>query len=186
MSTNLSPSAWIGTKFFLARVFPWPCILVGAVMLFFGVKALVHAKASESWPTARGTIDSSSVEWRAGRHGGPKTYHVEIRYHYSIRGLMHGGMRVTVDDEESTDPSLAEEIVKRYPKGKAVTVYYSAESPSESVEAMLEPGIRPSLWLLPRIGLILLAAGTLTALFLPMVMAPFGRSAGPAEEAGGM
>jgi hypothetical protein len=186
MSTNLSPSAWTGTKFFLARVFPWPCILIGAVMLFFGVKALLYAKATSSWPTAEGTMESASVEWRKGRHGGDRTYHVEMRYSYFIRGVMHTGGRVTVDDQESTDSAAAEEIVKRYPPRKAVTVYYSPESPSESIESVLEPGIRPSLWVLPRVGLILLAAGVLMAFFLPMVMTLSVRSAEPADEAGGL
>jgi len=156
------------TRFFFARVFPWPFVAVGGVLLFIGVRGLLRGRASTDWPAVEGTITSSAVRRQqgGGRHSS-STYHAQVVYEYTVDGVAYNGDRVGYGDYGSSSPSHARGIVNRYPKGKAVTVHYMPGDPEECV---LEPGLHGQGWLLPGIGLAFFAAGTMAAIGLPKLM----------------
>ena len=137
-----------------ARICSSIFLLVGGVILFFGVKSLISAKASESWPTVRGKIISSSVESNSGKNG--TTYHAEVRYEYNVAGRVQSSNQVAFGDYGSSNPSDIHRIVMRYPAGAEVVVHYSPTSLTESV---LETGISGKTFLLPGFGSIFFVIG---------------------------
>ena len=70
-------------------------------------------------------------------------------------------------DLGTNDPSLAPDIVDRYPEGKRVTVSYNAEDPQES---LLEPGLKAGSWFFIWLGLPFLLIGILMVKFLPKLV----------------
>ncbi len=155
-----------GMRFFFSKLFPVPFILAGACTLFFGVRGLHRANESTTWPVADGTVQNSTVEYHSSSEGGG-TYHAEVLYQFSVDGLTRSGNKVAFGDYGSGDPSHAQNIVNRYPKGKQVTVHYRPGDPDTCI---LEPGLQGQAWFLPGFGLVFLVVGSLMAIFLPMLM----------------
>jgi hypothetical protein len=155
-----------GMRFFFSRLFPLPFILAGAFTLYFGVRGLHRANESTTWPVADGTIQKSTVEYHSSSEGGG-TYHAEVLYQFTVDGVTHSGNKVAFGDYGSSNPSHAQNIINRYPKGKDVTVHYRAGNPDTCI---LEPGLRGQTWFLPGFGLVFLVVGSLMAIFLPKLM----------------
>lgn len=151
-------------KFFFARIFPYPFVILGGLVLFFGVRNILHAGASTSWPTVSGVVRDSGVESESGENGA--TYHARIWYEYTADGIKHSGSRVAFGDYGSSDPSHAQNIVNRYPVGMGVTVHYLSSNPDESV---IETGVKSQAYFVPMGGLVFLTMGLLMAVFLPRV-----------------
>jgi hypothetical protein len=149
-------------KIFFGRVFPWPFILIGALVSFIGIRNFVQTSESVNWPIAQGIIRTSSVEYHSSNKGG--TYHAHIFYNYNLNGATYSGDRVAYGDYGSSNPSHAQEIVNRYPAGKNVTIYYM---PNEPEECLLEPGIKPQTWLVPGFGIVFFSTGIVMVVFLP-------------------
>jgi hypothetical protein len=154
-------------KFLFSRLFPWPFIIVGALVSWFGVRSLLRAEDSVKWPTVQGVVQSSSMEYHSGGKGGG-TYHAHVLYNYNLNGTAFSGDRIAYGDYGSSNPSHAQEIVNRYPAGAKVTVYYMRTNPEE---CLLEPGIKAQAWFLPGFGIVFLVAGVAMAVFLPKVFA---------------
>lgn len=57
----------------------------------------------------------------------------------------------------SSDPTAARILLKRYPVGKRVTVYYN---PARPQQAVLEPGVSGMAWILPAIRLLFAIVGS--------------------------
>jgi hypothetical protein len=166
-STNKMPR---GMVFFFSRIFPLIFIIVGGFTGFVGVRSLLRAKASSSWPTAQGVIVSSSVERHHSRDSDGHdrtTYHAEVFYEFTVDGTVYNGNKVAYGDYGSGNPSHARKIVNKYPKDKSVEVHYMPEDPGESI---LEPGVKAQAWFIPLFGLVFFSAGCVMALFLPRVM----------------
>ena len=66
------------------------------------------------------------------------TYHAEILYSFTVDGEPRSGNRIAFGDYGSSNPSHAQEIVNRYPVGKAVRVSYL---PGQPDVCLLEPGL---------------------------------------------
>lgn len=147
-SGNMPPAlAW-----FVTRVFPLLFVAVGVVMLVIGVTGLRRAVASTEWPTTQGEILSSEVERvrRDDHDRGPSTtFHARIRYGYSVGGEPYTGDRVGIGDYGTNTNHHARSVVRRYPVGSHVTVYYDPDRPRI---ALLEPGVRASAFIVPGIG----------------------------------
>ena len=98
-------------------------------MSVFGVRGRLLAFASKQWPTAEGTITSTSVrESRSTNSKGRDStyYHVEISYRFTVDGRSYSGDRVAFGDMGRGDPAYPRAVVKRYPCGMKVTVFYQA------------------------------------------------------------
>ena len=150
-------------KFFFARIFPWPFIIVGGFILFFGVRNMIHARASTLWPTVSGVVRESSVESQFGSKGST-TYNARVWYEYNVDQIKHSGNRIAYGDDDTSDPAHAQNIVNRYPPGMGVTVHYLSSNPDESV---LEPGIKTRTWMLAVFGFVFVAWGLLMVVILP-------------------
>jgi len=158
-------------QFTFSRAFPLSFILIGMIFLYFGVPGLIRAKDSVNWPTAQGKILSSSVKSGTTAGSETKTY-AEVTYEFSINGTTFYGDRVMYGGYiASSRPSYAMNIVKRYPKGKKVTVYYMPENPEE---CLLEPGLKAQSLFLPGLGLVFFCVGSAMIVFLPKLLAKTG------------
>jgi hypothetical protein len=84
-------------------------------------------------------------------------------YDFTVNAAAFNGNRVAFGDYGSSISSHAQDIVNRYPKGKAVTVYYDPKNPHV---CLLEPGVKLQTWFLPGFGFIFLAISGLIAFFI--------------------
>ena len=171
-SKQMSP----GMKFFFSRIFPLIFVIVGASVVFFGIRGLIKAKASVDWPNTQGKVIESSVERQrnSGSSGSSSrgssssiTYHAEILYEFTVNDTTFNGDRVAYGNYGSSDPSHARRVVNQYPKGKDVTVHYMPGNPEE---CLLEPGMKGQSWFMPGVGLIFFIVGSVMAVFLPRAM----------------
>jgi len=130
--------------------------IIGIVAgLVFGKPILDKAKASEQWPQIQGEVIESELETSQGENG--TMYSAHVVYRYALDGGDFESDRIWFGGDYSTsNRSEMFEVVKKYPAGKAVTVYYSPDKPSESV---LMPGAYTSSYILFAIGMVFLGIG---------------------------
>ena len=58
-------------------------VVVGFVVMGFGINSLSNARASETWPSTEGVVISSTVDSHRSQDSGT-TYSAEINYEYSV------------------------------------------------------------------------------------------------------
>jgi len=106
-------------------------VLASLGLLIHGLLEFGRARRSPAWPTVKGTVFSSTTD------GGS----CDVLYTYQFDRRTFQGNHVGFGNEElMSDSNDAHRVVRRYPKGKIVDVYYDPADPEISV---LEPGIRP-------------------------------------------
>lgn len=130
--------------------------LVGALTAGFGIRSVLHAGESSRWPSTSGTVIRSEMREKRGTRSG-LTYHADVEYEYTVNEQRHTSKRVAFGDYGTSNPGHARSILNRYPKGKAVTVYYSPADPQNSV---LENGLKAQAFFVPGVGLLFLAVPT--------------------------
>jgi hypothetical protein len=150
--------------------------LAGVVTLFAGLKHLLEAAASRRWPSVPGRVVSSDVTdvSRKVQTGDEpeKLVHehrVEVRYEYTLKGVLFSGIDLGEAPEQSTDERWAHERAAKFPKGAEVQVFYSPKDPTRSV---LEPGIRAASWVGVLVALALMATGIAMVLISRLWLAP--------------
>ena len=103
--------------------------------------------ASRTWPTTKGQILKSEVntDHDYGPEGhGITTYDPVIKFHYKAFGQDYESDRISFGFKRSyIDRSDAEQVIQKYPKDAAVTVYYDPDKPAEAV---LERKIGSKTW----------------------------------------
>ena len=106
---------------------------LGAYMVYSGIKSRANARASETWPTAGGTVLASEVEQRAHySHKTRKTtydYEPKIRYRYKVAGTDYESDVIRFGDLVRNSAKLPEELVAKYPAGSTVAVRYDSADP---------------------------------------------------------
>ncbi|HUE73064.1 MAG TPA: DUF3592 domain-containing protein [Pirellulaceae bacterium] len=126
----------------------WLLFWSAITLSFDGVWLWMAATQSLTWTYAstEGTVLESRIE-RGADSDGDATYDAKIRYEYDAQGQSHRGdtvrnfsMRMNGGRQE------AQRIVKRFPVGKRVTVYYDPARPGQSV---LKRGLRGGDFFLP-------------------------------------
>jgi hypothetical protein len=149
-------------------------LLLGTVVF-----ALPQAVASIDWPTTEGVVLTSAIEevgWSDNEGWCPS-----VRYAYTVGGKKYVFDRVEIQSicNGSTD-YYAGEVIRRYPVGKRVVVFYNPQNPAFAV---LEPGIpdnefyMPILTILPTFGgIILFWLGLLSVLGVVKYPKSSGRS----------
>ena len=164
-SKNMPPAM----KFVFKWIFPYIFVITGAITAFLGIRDLILANASTNWPSTQGQIIESSVESHqsSGKNGNSTTYQAKIQYKFTLDDNTFNGTCVSYGDYGSSDPSHAEKIVNKYPKGLNIDVYYMSDTPEECV---LEPGIKTQAYFLPAFGLLFITTGSLMAIFLPKLI----------------
>lgn len=147
--------AFIG--FILGLVF---AIVGFVVVYFFGMPIVTKAKASLEWPQVSGVVTASEIQSHRGDDG--TTYSADVTFDYTVNDEKLSGDTVYFGDNVQTSSrSTPAKTVRKYPVGKEIQVYYSPESPDESV---IEPGATWSSYFLLIFGSIFLAVGGLVAL----------------------
>ena len=146
-------------------------LLFGASLLIMGVVMCLipvsNALLSRQWPAVAGEVSLSRVvymEVPSGRFGTTIAYSAEVAYQYTVADRHYTGTNITFNDQSNSDLSLFKEIVRRYPTGKTVKVYYNPGNPGEAV---LENGFTSNLQLSLVFGVLFsLAGGAIMIFFL--------------------
>lgn len=130
--------------------------VLGAAVSLGGLRVLFHAWATEQWPTTEGRILESKVASATDAEG-DKMFRARLRYEYQVAGTTHVGQDIGVVSEGATSwKGPARRAVERYARGARCRVYYDPRDPAR---ALLEPGARWYLFLMPAVGAVLLAFG---------------------------
>ncbi|MEW6778100.1 MAG: DUF3592 domain-containing protein [Bdellovibrionota bacterium] len=114
-------------------------LLIGCGVLAYGLSELRDALATRDWPTVHGTITQSQMGAHHSRDSDSPstTYFADLVYVYDAGGRSYSGKRLCWMEWRSNDYGHWEEIVNRYPVGRAVNIHYDPANPENAV---LEPG----------------------------------------------
>lgn len=96
--------------------------------------------ASLEWPTCEGEMLESRTQissWRFMRREDEQTSIPIVAYSYEVKGTRLVGRRIRLHDDRSNQKQFIDELLKPYPMGGKVTVYYDPEAPANSC---LRPG----------------------------------------------
>lgn len=132
----------------------------GVASFGFGKPLLDRAKASTEWSSTDGEVIESEVE-TSGNNDGDTMYKAMVIYKSSLDDENLESDRIWYGGGYSAnDWSAIQAVVRDYPAGKQVSVYYSPDNPNEPErtrtkpnEAVLQPGAFFSSYLLFGIGL---------------------------------
>lgn len=142
-------------------------LVVGIGLAWWGKGMLNDAKASKSWPSVQGRVmESSLVSYKSTSGSGSKKrkttmYKPQITYQYTVDGNKLTGNKVSMGDYGSSSTSHAKKVMKKYPVGATVKVFYDPEVPVDSV---LEPGATLVSYVPFGFGLVFAIIGGLTFL----------------------
>lgn len=105
------------------RIFSFAVLLMGAVLIIFGMVSQYQQRQVKAWVETKGNITHS--DFVDDSEGGRLT----IEYEYSVAGMRFQSTRLA--------PAFmlynAREMANKYPVGAAVTVYYNPDNPKEAV-----------------------------------------------------
>lgn len=142
-------------------LFPLVFAGVGLLLMAVGGYQIYRGQQSTQWPTVTGVITVSELGKHVDRNTDTRststTYSADISYDYVVDDVAYVNGNVHFGSMNSSDPSMARAILKRYPVEKRVTVYYN---PTRPQQAVLEPGVRVMAWILPAIGLLFATVGS--------------------------
>jgi hypothetical protein len=116
---------------------------------------------SNDWPTAVGQILASTINYRR-RSGGGHTPYPLVMYTYQVEGRQYQSQRIYFGGAIGGSAMMG--VVKKYPVGAEVPVYYNPQNPADAV---LERSI-PMAKMLGLIGVIMIATAAVTY-FMPKV-----------------
>jgi hypothetical protein len=109
--------------------------VIGAYLIYSGLKNRKLAKASELWPTAGGRVLATEITKRTYRDKNRTThtfYKPHVRYAYSVGGADYAGEVIRFGDVEKGHITLAEEVTGKYPVGSIVAVRYDPDDPKRA------------------------------------------------------
>ncbi len=135
----------------------------GLGVLVWGLRRMQQASVAKDWPTAQGTIRSSTVVSReaepinpqesydddAPKPKGQVLYRPEVEYTYTVGGETYTSNTLAWDVTEVSSRQHAQTQAARYTPKAPVTVYYDPEDPSR---ALLNPGVQAASWAVPGAG----------------------------------
>lgn len=163
-------------RVFLARVFPWTVLVIGALASYVGLANTLEARASRNWPSVEGAILRSSVERELTRASGGSAagslWRPVVAYEYAVGGTRYEGDRVAFGEYATGEAADAEAVAARYPAGASVQIHYDPEVPGQAV---LEPGTAGLPWFFLGLGAVFLAVGLLLVVVMPKVVGPSAR-----------
>lgn len=118
--------------------------------------------ASKTWPVVSGTVVESRVR---DHHNSDNTtvYQVDVRYEYTIEDIRYTGNQVSLSDINYVNLKKAKAVVSRYPVGQTVEVHYDPVYPGRAV---LETGVKGSVWAVIGVGCLLTLMGMGAVKFL--------------------
>lgn len=132
-------------------------VVFGLVLAGFGLYRYNIGRESSHWPSVKGTIThahAQSHKVKKGHH-----YLPSLKYTYSVNGSSYTGRRITASDEYQKTLGGAKDILRRYPVGGEVRVYYD---PADAGTSLLEVGVKKNVFiLLGGAALCLVSAGAI-------------------------
>jgi hypothetical protein len=140
----------------MVRVLGWFLVGGGIVAVLFPVVTWNRVRASRRWPHVQGRIIESRLDRESRSGKGGYTYAPRIRYSYVVDGREHESSQINFWGVVGGSQGVAERTTRRYPEGAGVAVYYN---PQDSHEAVLDRAFSPLVFILPPVGLFLIAAG---------------------------
>jgi len=124
------------------------CLAMGISMGIEGIKA-------QKWPRAKGRIIMSKVEeLRTKSNIRVARLCLHLEYLYMVGDRILEGHRLNSGWRCFASEDYIKEVLKKYPAGKKVEVYYNPQNPEIS---MLEPGLNWSVFLMCGFGLVTLS-----------------------------
>lgn len=152
------------------------CVL-GILALSYGSQNLWNAHASQSWPTAAGTVVSASISENrvhisseaANRSDTiteapvESSYIFGFVYAYDVDGATHYGNLRRFGGYVGASEDWAAQAARRYPVGSKVTVAFHPGDPDISV---IEPGIVNEALVLPGFGALAILFGIAVLIFI--------------------
>ncbi|MBW1670347.1 MAG: DUF3592 domain-containing protein [Deltaproteobacteria bacterium] len=108
-------------------------LFAGIVIGFYGIYKIYKGSESQNWPTTQGKIIDSRLAG-AKRTIGRRAF---IKYEYFVEGNRYVSSQISYT-LIAGDYSGYIEIMRNYPKGKNVAVYYN---PDNAMDAVLETEI---------------------------------------------
>jgi len=113
--------------------------LLAGLMILYGVKSIVDASATASWPTATATILAAEVSKTSGR--GP--WVADLVFRYTVGTATYTSSLYSATGEPGFYlRRTAERIVQQHRPGTNALVAYPRSDPSRG---MLAPGVQPVL-----------------------------------------
>lgn len=115
------------------------CLVFGSLGLWINADHFKGATtATSKFKRTTGKIIASNVRsYRRKRRlfwGKETVYYFDIRYRYAANGQTFSSRRISFDIPESDrDSAASQAVVRRYPEGKTVAVFYLPNQPSLSV-----------------------------------------------------
>ena len=149
----------------MSKLFGGILVGFGVVVTAGGILHIIQARGSTSWPSVQGKIIKSEVKkLRQGKINHKKIgtrsprkrpqFLPDIEYTYEVNGQQFTGKQVAFMTEYGKEN--AEQMTRKYAIGKMVTVFYNPKHPTHCT---LEVGMSSSVYLLPIIGVGMLACG---------------------------
>ena len=138
-------------------------LALGVRVGVFAVSAFWLAKSSVEWPAVSGKIVQSGFR-EVPPHGEDGwRYPLDIRYEYSIGNKAYSCGEISFSSPGIFDRNFvdsknkAEQLTRRYPKGREVEVHYKPDNPAMAV---LEPGLGYENYIWCSIALFIVATAT--------------------------
>ena len=131
-------------------------VSLGGLMVFYGIRAIVQARATASWPATTGTILAAEV----GKVQDAATYYwvADVAFRYSVGAATYTSYRYSAAGAGFFLRRTAQRIVDRHRPGSHAVVAYPRSDPSQGI---LAPGAQPAL-----VGALRIIAVGLVALCL--------------------
>ncbi len=149
-------------KRILLTMFPIVFVLIGINLVISGMEVIRQARESTHWPATKGVITFSEINAvkvhtnYASDSEEQKRYAAIVKYKYTVRNDTYIAQNISFGNAGDGTAERANEIIRRYEKGKAVAVYYNPIKPELSV---LEPGVSKKLYFTLILGAIIIFLG---------------------------
>jgi hypothetical protein len=103
---------------------------IGVVLLVAGFLMARTPAKSDHWPTTTGQILASMIQYRRKSGGGHSPYPL-VLYAYQVEGQPYQSQRIYFGTP--VGGSAMTGVVKKYPVGAQVPVYYDPQNPADAV-----------------------------------------------------
>jgi hypothetical protein len=117
-------------------------MLVGLVLAAYGMRDLIKAGRSGSWPTVEGTIIRSQINTKSDSDG--STYAPEIEFRYAVGDQVYTSTCIRAGMRMSASHRFAAAFTSRFRVGATAQIGYD---PLDPASAILEPGIHKQAFL---------------------------------------
>ncbi len=108
-------------------------LIIGLIFVAIGVFVVKNSQSVKKWPATKGVVIESKVVSHFDSESNHSMYAPAITYTYEVGGKQYQNSDYAFVNISYSDPSKAEEIVKKFPPGKKVIVYYNPENPYKAV-----------------------------------------------------